>query len=128
MNRSILVIEDDTNISEMLQRWLQELHFSVIAADDGLEGLNKFQQHRPEVVLLDIAMPEMNGFEVASEIRKIEQLEGEHRHTPIIVLSAYTQSYFVSVGLEVGIDSYLTKPVGLDQLTAHIDGFFAAAV
>ncbi len=128
MNRRILVIEDDANISDMLQRWLQELHFTVTAASDGPEGLALFQQYRPELVLLDIAMPQMNGFEVASEIRKMELHEGEHRHTPIIVLSAYTQSYFVSVGSEVGIDSYLTKPVGLDQLATQIGEFFASAV
>jgi DNA-binding response OmpR family regulator len=128
MNRRILVIEDDANVSDMLQRWLQELHFTVVAASDGPEGLELFQNYRPELVLLDIAMPQMNGFEVASEIRKMERQEGERRHTPIVVLSAYTQSYFVSVGSEVGIDTYLTKPVGLDQLAAQIGGFFATAV
>jgi|FLYN01.1.fsa_nt_gi two-component system response regulator ResD len=127
MNRRVLVVEDDANVSEMLQRWLQELDFTPITADNGLEGLELFQQYRPELVLLDIAMPIMNGFEVASEIRRIEAEEGERRHTPIIVLSAYTQSYFLAVGSEIGIDSYLTKPVGLDQLATHLDGFFAAA-
>jgi two-component system alkaline phosphatase synthesis response regulator PhoP len=128
MNHKILVIEDDANVADMLQRWLQELKFSVLTASDGPEGLELFQHYRPELVLLDIAMPIMNGFEVASAIRQMETLEGERRHTPIIVLSAYTQSYFVSVGSEVGIDSYLTKPVGLDQLASHISGFFATAV
>jgi two-component system response regulator VicR len=128
MNRKILVIEDDANVSDMLQRWLQELHFTVAAASDGPEGLELFQNYRPELVLLDIAMPLMNGFEVASEIRKMEEREGERRHTPIVVLSAYTQSYFVSVGSEVGIDTYLTKPVGLTQLAVQIGGFFATAV
>jgi two-component system response regulator VicR len=128
MNRRILVIEDDANVSDMLQRWLQELDFSVVAASDGPEGLELFENYRPELVLLDIAMPLMNGFEVASEIRKMEQQESKRRHTPIIVLSAYTQSYFVSVGSEVGIDTYLTKPVGLDQLAAQIGGFFSTTV
>jgi len=127
MNQRILVIEDDANISEMLQRWLYELHFTVFAAEDGVEGLALFQRYRPALVLLDIAMPQMNGFEVASEIRRLEKLEGNRIHTPIIVLTAYTQSYFVSVGSEIGIDSYLTKPVGLEQLASQIDGFFAAA-
>jgi CheY-like chemotaxis protein len=128
MNPQILIIEDDTNVSEMLERWLQELKFSVVSAPDGFQGLELFQQHRPELVLLDIAMPEMNGFEVAAEIRKIEQKEGEQRHTPIVVLTAYTQSYFVSVGSEIGIDSYLTKPIGLERLANQIGGFFAGAV
>lgn len=127
MNPRILVIEDDININEMLERWLHELHFTVFTAGDGLEGLALFQQHRPELVLLDIAMPEMNGFDVASEIRRMEQREGRRIHTPIIVLTAYPQSYFMSVGSAVGIDSYLTKPVGLDLLASHIDGFFAAS-
>ena len=127
MNPRILLIEDDANISDMLQRWLQELRFSVLAADDGLKGLEMFQQYRPELVLLDIAMPEMNGFEVASHIRQLEEEEGQRRHTPIIVLSAYAQSYFVTVGSEVGIDSYLTKPVALDHLASQIGGFFAGA-
>ena len=126
MNARILVIEDDVNITEMLERWLHELHFTVITAGDGVEGLGLFQQHRPQLVLLDIAMPEMNGFEVASEIRRMEQAEGLRGHTPIIVLTAYTQSYFMSVGSAVGIDSYLTKPVGLQQLSSQINGFFAA--
>ncbi len=126
MNPRILVIEDDVNISEMLERWLRELHFTVFTAGDGLEGLSLFQEHRPQLVLLDIAMPVMNGFEVASEIRRMEQAEGRRGHTPIIVLTAYSQSYFMSVGSAVGIDSYFTKPVGLEQLASHIDGFFAA--
>jgi two-component system, OmpR family, response regulator VanR len=126
MSSRILVIEDDVNISDMLERWLHELHFAVLTAGDGVEGLSLFKKHRPQLVLLDIAMPEMNGFEVASEIRQMEQAEGLRGHTPIIVLTAYTQSYFMSVGSAVGIDSYLTKPIGLQQLSSQINGFFAA--
>ena len=70
MNRRILVIEDDANVSDMLQRWLQELDFSVVAASDGPEGLELFENYRPELVLLDIAMPLMNGFEVARMKRR----------------------------------------------------------
>ena len=109
MNRRILVIEDDANVSDMLQRWLQELDFSVVAASDGPEGLELFENYRPELVLLDIAMPLMNGFEVASEIRKMEQQESKRRHTPIIVLSAKDLTAAESVRLKETVALVMRK-------------------
>jgi two-component system, OmpR family, response regulator MtrA len=121
MSHRILVIDDDFNLAEMVQHALESEGYIADVAHDGRSGLDLYRSNNPNLILLDIAMPGMNGFEVASEIRRVEK--GQKHHTPIIILTAYAQSFFVSVGFETQIDGYLTKPIMPKDLIAQIEQF-----
>ena len=91
-------------------------------ANDGPTGMEKFRSEKPDLIVLDVAMPEMSGFEVAKSIRTLEY-EEDLPHTPIVLLTAYARSFFPSVGREAGVDSYLTKPVAPEHLLEHVRQF-----
>lgn len=123
MSQRILVVDDDFNLAEMMRHALEAQGYDTDIAHDGRSGLDAFREHCPDLILLDIAMPGMNGFEVADEIRRVEKNTG--KHTPIIILTAYAQSFFVSVNFESKIDGYLTKPILPKDLIAQIQQFLA---
>ena len=122
MSKTILVIDDDDLIRNLVKHYLAHEEYSVIMAADGPSGIELFEADKPDLVVVDIAMPGMNGFEVTKTIRAIEQRES-YPHTPIIILTAYARSFFLSAGGEAGVDSYLTKPLAPDQLLAHVHQF-----
>lgn len=102
----ILVIEDDEAIIENLVVLLEEEGFEPIAASDGKEGLSKAWESQPDLILCDIAMPEMDGYEVLEKIRSNEQMVG----TPFIFLSAKSDKLDIRRGMNLGANDYLTKP------------------
>lgn len=122
MSHKILVVDDDFDLSDIMQRSLQASGYVVRIANNGIDGLAVYHDFQPELILLDVAMPGMNGFEVAAEVRRLEK--GHDQHTPIVILTAYAQSYFAAVGLESNIDSYLTKPIMPRDLVVQISHFF----
>jgi CheY-like chemotaxis protein len=124
MNKTILIVDDDEIIRGLTSRFLQGGGFKVIAAAGGPDGVEKYRASRPDLVVLDIAMPGMSGFEVATSIRAMER-DLEWPHVPIILLTAYARSFFISVGGETGITSYLTKPISPEQLLEHVNQFLA---
>ena len=126
MSKTILVIDDDDLIRDLVERCLAQADYRVITAADGRGGVEEFEAEQPDLVVLDIAMPGMSGFEVAQTMRAIEQRD-HCPHTPIIILTAYARSFFLSAGGDVEIDSYLTKPVTSDQLLAHVHQFLGDA-
>lgn len=110
----VLVVEDDRVIAEGLVQVLEATGYEVIWASDGEQGLYEARTQAPDVIILDIMMPEMNGFEVTTELRR----QGDH--VPIIVLSARTETGDKVRGLDLGADDYLTKPFDLDELLARV--------
>jgi CheY-like chemotaxis protein len=122
MSKTILVIDDDDVIRELVRHCLARDDYNVIAVADGSSGVEKFEAEKPDLVVLDIAMPEMSGFEVAQTMRAIEKREN-YSHTPIIILTAYARRFFLSAGGDAEIDSYLTKPITPDHLLAHVRQF-----
>jgi CheY-like chemotaxis protein len=122
MSKTILVIDDDDLIRELVKYCLARGDYNVIVVADGPSGVEKFEAEKPDLVVLDIAMPGMSGFEVAQTMRAIEQREN-YPHTPIIILTAYARNFFLSAGEDAGIDSYLTKPITPDRLLAHVRQF-----
>ncbi len=110
----ILIVEDDDRISHLLQRALKSEHYSVDTAFDGKVGLDKAMKNNYSIILLDIMLPEIDGFTVCQELRK------NQIHTPIIMLTARGSMEDKVKGLDLGADDYLVKPFGMDELSARI--------
>ncbi|RYG72918.1 response regulator [bacterium] len=112
-NDLILIIEDALVVRQFLKSSLQRHNYDIIEAVDGEDGLAKAAQCAPDVVLLDLGLPDMDGIEVASRLRSWMQ-------TPIIVLSSREQEESKVAALDAGADDYLTKPIGVAELQARI--------
>ena len=111
---SVLVVEDDKNIQDLLQLYLEKEGYAVTIAGDGGQGLTKFRAIKPDLVLLDVMMPVMNGWEVCKAIR------AESR-TPVIMLTAKGELDDKITGLKAGADDYVTKPFEMRELIARIE-------
>ena len=111
---SVLIIEDDKNIQDLLQLYLEKEGYAVTVANDGGQGLTKFRAIKPDLVLLDVMMPVMNGWDVCKAIR------AESR-TPVIMLTAKGELDDKINGLKAGADDYITKPFEMRELIARIE-------
>ena len=113
MARNILVVEDDRNISELIRMYLEKEGFEVRLAYDGGKAVEEYDKQAPDMVLLDIMLPVMDGWAVCAHIR-------EKGKTPIIMLTAKSDVGDRITGLEMGADDYLVKPFGTSELLARI--------
>ena len=113
MSKKALVVEDDGNIAELLRLYLERDGFEVQCAADGGEGVELFRAFHPDIVLLDIMLPVMDGWGVLREIRKSSK-------TPVIMLTAKSETPDKISGLEMGADDYVTKPFEVKELLARI--------
>ena len=111
---SVLVVEDDRNIAELLQMYLEKEGYAVTVAGDGGLGLEKFRAIKPDLVLLDVMMPVMDGWAVCKAIRA----EG---NTPVIMLTAKSETDDKIAGLKSGADDYITKPFEMREVLARIE-------
>ena len=111
---SVLIVEDDPNIRELLQLYLEKDGYAVTVAADGGQGLTKFHTIKPDLVLLDVMMPVMDGWAVCRAIRA----EGK---TPVIMLTAKGETDDKVAGLKAGADDYVTKPFEMKELLARIE-------
>ena len=112
-NEKILVVDDDANICELLRLYLTKEGYQVTTANDGEEGLDKFNQVKPDMVLLDVMMPKMDGLEVCRRIRKAG-------NTPVMMLTAKGETFDKVLGLELGADDYMVKPFDTKEVIARI--------
>src|SRR3954463_12733453 len=117
MARTILVVEDEPTLRETLVEALEGEGFRVVAAADGREALTQFRAERPDLVLLDLMLPELSGVEITRIIRA-------ESGVPIVMLTAKDSELDKVVGLELGADDYVTKPFSLRELTARIRALF----
>ena len=111
--KKILVVDDERPISDIIKFNLTKEGYEVVTAFDGREALEQFEVEKPDLVILDLMLPELDGLEVAKEIRKTS-------HTPIIMLSAKDSEFDKVIGLEIGADDYVTKPFNILELKARI--------
>ena len=111
---SVLIVEDDRNIQELLQLYLEKEGYAVTVASDGGQGLAKFRAIKPDLVLLDVMMPVMDGWAVCKAIRADSQ-------TPIIMLTAKGETDDKVTGLKSGADDYVTKPFEMKELLARVE-------
>src|SRR5918911_5269253 len=117
MSRTILVVEDEPTLRETLVDALEADGFRVVAAADGRSALTTFRAEQPDLVLLDLMLPELSGIEVCRIIR-------QESGVPIVMLTAKGAEVDKIVGLELGADDYVTKPFSLRELTARIRALF----
>jgi len=111
---SVLIVEDDRNIAELLQMYLEKEGYAVATAHDGGQGLAKFRTIKPDLVLLDVMMPVMDGWSVCKAIRAESQ-------TPVIMLTAKGETDDKVTGLRTGADDYITKPFEMKEVLARIE-------
>ena len=112
--KKILVIEDEPNIRELVLYNLKTNGYEGIAAEDGVMGVTMVHREKPDLILLDIMLPEKNGYEICRELRE------EGNNTPIIMITAKTEETDKVMGLECGADDYITKPFGIREMMARI--------
>jgi DNA-binding response OmpR family regulator len=113
MQKTILVIDDDVKLIELLTKYLSQFDLMVISSTNPMEGVSLVQQKKPDLVILDVMMPEKNGFELCREIRRVSPL-------PIIMLTARGEVTDRIIGLELGADDYVSKPFEPRELLARI--------
>ena len=111
---SVLIVEDDKNIAELLQMYLEKEGYAVTIANDGGQGLTQFRSTQPDLVLLDVMMPVMDGWTLCKTIRSESQ-------TPIIMLTAKSETDDKVTGLKSGADDYITKPFEMKEVLARIE-------
>ena len=109
----ILIVEDDHNISELIRLYLEKDGFETRQAMDGLHALELFESSNPDLVLLDIMLPKLDGWGVCREIRKVSK-------TPIIMLTAKDDTIDKIMGLDIGADDYISKPFDMKEVLARI--------
>lgn len=110
----ILVAEDETSLNDLLQDALRMNGYETISAKHGLEALRLIREEKPDLVILDINMPQLDGFGV------IEKLRNENNNVPVIVLTARDQRDDKSIGFGLGADDFVTKPFGLEELIMRV--------
>ena len=112
--KKILIIEDEPNIRELVLYNLKTNGYDGIAAEDGIMGITMVHREKPDLILLDIMLPEKNGFEICRELRE------EGNKTPIIMMTAKTEESDKVMGLDYGADDYISKPFGIREMMARI--------
>ena len=109
----VLIVDDDINIAELIRICLEREGFSTIVAHDGMEAIEKFKSEAPNLVLLDVMMPRVDGWQVCREVRRVSNI-------PIIMLTAKGDTFDKVLGLELGADDYMVKPFESKELIARI--------
>ncbi len=113
MPRKVLIVEDDSNIAELLHLYLEKEDFETVVASDGGKGVELFRKEKPDLVLLDIMLPVLDGWGVLKKIR-------EEGRTPVIMLTAKGETSDKVSGLEAGADDYIVKPFEMKEVLARI--------
>ncbi|HSH04717.1 MAG TPA: response regulator [Anaerolineae bacterium] len=116
MAQSVLIVDDEAGTRDMLRMLLELDGFTVFEAEDGEDALDQVDENHPDVIILDVMMPILDGISVCKELRKAP----ETANVPIIMLSGKTQSSAVTEGLEAGANLYMAKPMSVDELLTNI--------
>ena len=117
MPKKILIVEDEANIRELLRLYLEREGYTVIEAENGVEGIKQWKSEKPDMILLDVMMPVMDGWTVCKEIRAESDV-------PIIMLTAKGETADRVSGLEMGADDYIVKPLEMPEVIARVRAVF----
>lgn len=113
---TILIVDDEVDLLELIEYNLKKAGYNVLKAENGPEGLRLARKHHPDLILLDIMMPRMTGFEVVAQLRE----DAELKHVPVLLLTARSDEETEVHGLDVGADDFLPKPISTAKLVARI--------
>ena len=116
MNNKILVVDDDKAINELIKVNLELVGYTVVQAYDGIEGFAVAKQELPSLIILDVMMPDVDGYTVAQRVR----LNPELKNTPILMLTALSQLNDKVKGFDIGVDDYLVKPFEMEELKVRV--------
>lgn len=118
MGAKILVVDDDTNICELLRLYLEKEGYETVLANDGEAAVEAFRAHSPDLILLDIMLPKLDGWQVCREIRKTSNV-------PVIMITAKGETFDKILGLELGADDYVVKPFDAKEVMARVKAYCA---
>jgi two-component system alkaline phosphatase synthesis response regulator PhoP len=121
--RRVLIVDDEPSIAKILRKQMEVAGFEVQVAVDGQEGLNKVKEWKPELVILDVMLPKMNGHEVCAAVKGDDAV----KQIPIIMLTAKAQRQDQDEALKHGAEGYLTKPFQLEELLAKVNALLPKA-
>jgi DNA-binding response OmpR family regulator len=119
-NDKVLIVEDDDDLRDLVRTVVEREGMATIEAADGREGLRQFYEHRPRLVILDIGLPELNGWQVLERVRELGDV-------PVLILTANSDELDKVRGLREGADDYVTKPFGRQELIARIEALLRRA-
>ena len=114
--RKILIVDDETTITSYLHKKLTKLGYAVTIAEDGEEALDRAFEDIPDIVLLDVKLPKLTGYEVCAKLKADERTN----HVPVVILSAKAQSDEIARGLAAGAEKYLCKPIGFPDILKEL--------
>lgn len=120
--KSILIVDDEVDIASSIQYVLKQEGYSTLLAHDGLEAMQIIENQHPDLIILDVMMPGIDGYEVCRRVRSND------KRTPIVMLTARTSEVDTVVGLELGANDYVAKPVRLRELVARVKAHLREAV
>lgn len=109
----VLIVEDEIKLANLIKASIKELFFKVNIAKDGIEGLKKFQSFKPDIIISDITMPNLDGLEMCQRIR-------EESNIPIVILSAYSQKEKLLKAIDLGINKYFIKPFDIEEFLEYL--------
>ena len=112
----VLIVEDEIKLANLIKVSIKELFFKVNIAKDGIEGLKKFQSFKPDIIISDITMPNLDGLEMCQKIR-------EESNIPIVILSAYSQKEKLLKAIDLGINKYFIKPFDIEEFLEYLKNF-----
>ena len=113
MAETVLVVDDEETIREILTTWLEDSGYETYTSSNGIEALRELYQRRPDLVIADILMPEMDGYEFCRLVREVSE-------APVMLLTALGKEQDKVKGLNLGADDYVVKPVGMDEFLARV--------
>ena len=114
--KKILIVDDENDIVETIQFVLESQGYSCITAYDGEKGLKKAKDNNPDLIILDVMMPNINGFKIC----RLLKFDAKYKNIPIIMLTARSQQEDKNIGTETGADLYMTKPFDIEELVKNV--------
>jgi len=112
-NLKVLIVEDEQKLANLIRSSIKDLFFKVVTAKDGIEGLKKFNSFKPDIIISDILMPNLNGLEMCKTIK-------EQSNIPIVILSAHSQKEMLLQAIDIGISKYFIKPFDIESFIEYL--------
>ena len=118
--RKILVADDDPNVVKLIEAILSERHFTVVKTNDGCAVVSKAKEEHPDLIILDIMLPHVNGFQICEELKQIS----ETKNIPLLAISAHTSRQLILNLHAIGVNNYLPKPFDIHEFVSRVEDLY----